>query len=119
MPGAALVENQFKEIHLGYFAVRLFAGGEHQRQPGGWTKRLHFKDLAPMERCGICQGQIPQDLYLSIAQTTAAPGAPDETVEEHFRLLLCRTCWSTIGDEHSASGKYFRGLIMRPARLAI
>ena len=35
MPGEALVENQLKEIHVGYLALRLFAGGEHQRQPGG------------------------------------------------------------------------------------
>ena len=67
-----------------------------------------------MDHCGICQRRIPDDLYLSIAQTTAAPppGAPDETVEEHFRLLLCRTCWEAISDEHSPSGKHFRGLIV-------
>ncbi len=66
-----------------------------------------------MEHCGICQGLIADDLYLSIAQTTAGspPGSPDETVEERFRLLLCKTCWGAIDDDHSASGKHFRGLI--------
>lgn len=70
-----------------------------------------------MERCGICQGQISNDLHLSITRTTlgSSSGRPDDMVEEKFKLLLCPTCWSTIDDEHSASGKYFRGLIKPPA----
>ena len=70
-----------------------------------------------MERCGICQGHLSNDLHLSIAQTTlgSSSGHPDDVVEEKFRLLLCPICWSTIDDEHSASGKHFRDLIRRPA----
>ena len=70
-----------------------------------------------MAHCGICQQHISDDLHLSIAQTTVGSlaGRPDDAIEEKFRLLLCQTCWSTIDDEHSASGKHFRGLIERPA----
>jgi hypothetical protein len=70
-----------------------------------------------MEHCGICQQPISDDLHLSITQTTlgSSAGDSDDTVEEMFRLLLCHVCWSIIDDEHSASGKYFRGLIKRPA----
>ena len=70
-----------------------------------------------MEHCGICQQRISDDMHLSIAQTTLgiSAGRPDNRVEEKFRLMLCQTCWSTIDDEHSASGKHFRGLIKRSA----
>lgn len=69
-----------------------------------------------MEHCGICQEPLEKDLNLSLTQTAASTpsGTLDETVEERFRLLLCRACWSTIDDEHSASGKHFRGLLTRP-----
>lgn len=70
-----------------------------------------------MEHCGICRLPISGDLHLSIAQTTlgSSSGRPDDLVEEKFRLLLCQVCWANIDDEHSASGKHFRGLLKRPA----
>lgn len=68
-----------------------------------------------MEHCGICQQEIPDDLHLFITRNSRAPVREHrhDNVEERFRLLLCRTCWSMIEEEHSASGKHFSGLIKR------
>ncbi len=68
-----------------------------------------------MDHCGICQQEIPHDLQLLITRDrpTSARRRAEDKIEARFRLLLCRSCWSMIEEEHSASGKHFSGLIRR------
>jgi hypothetical protein len=76
---------------------------------------VQVEGMIVMDHWGICQQPISNDPHLILAQLIpgSTRGKPDDTVEEKFKLLLCVTCWSTIDDQHSASGKYFRGLLKR------